>query len=431
MTAPTLTAVELQELDADVRTLEHDDPPASFEDAVREVVARPFNRAGLRAATRGEPYTFPTAAVDAEADRVAGALRALRKGRGDQGAAVLHAGRFDGARAEVPRRSSGEVRERVDLAPGMLRRGAVSLLVGATHVGKTLVTHGGIVAAGVLGREFLERPVTAARWLVVDAENSADDIYDVWTAAGLSEANIAESIRLVDREQVAELGLHLSDPDARDWLLEQARRHRADALVLDSLGMLAGVKLTEDQAAAELYRETLKPLAVRGDLGLLLTHHETKYGRAGSDTGYQGAGQVTAQADTVLTMRQTRKLEQEPEGAQVRTSSSVALRQAKHRPRGAGWTEHVDIAGVVAGAQDGAELLELSVGLRGAQAVSDADRFLAALEGPTPPGLLAERLGWDRTGKRFRGVRDALEDAGRIETTGAGKGARIVALGEA
>jgi hypothetical protein len=194
--------------------------------------------------------------------------------------------------------------------------------------------------------------------------------------------------------------------------------------------MLAGANLRDDQAVAALYRETLKALAVRADAGVLLTHHETKYGRAGGDQAYQGSGQVTAQADTVLTLRQTSPLSEVAESDRVRTRSSVAIRQAKNRPRGAYWTEHVDIAGVAEAGADG-RLLELSVALRAAegdQAPSDLERFLGELTEPMAPGALAKRLGWDRTGDRFRRLTDEALEAGRIIREGNPPAVRLVPI---
>jgi hypothetical protein len=174
---------------------------------------------------------------------------------------------------------------------GPLRRSEVGMLTARSNVGKTTLAFNFAlsVASGQAFGEIIPagRP---RRVLYVDAETPPlvlrEDIARmIESLAPELEALIDENLIVIDQTMLP-YGetLCLTDRRHMAWLEGEARRVRADVLILDTLASVFEIYSENDNA--ELQRRVVKPsraLAVKLNVAVCVLHHEGKGDQSGRD----------------------------------------------------------------------------------------------------------------------------------------------------
>jgi predicted ATP-dependent serine protease len=181
------------------------------------------------------------------------------------------------------------------IAEGIVARGTLTLLAGREKEGKSLLAMA-IAARAATGGGFLAGvDVSAARTLIVDAENGERELHRRLRSSGLAHEH-ADRIEVYETH-AHDLRRHLHELEA---VLES---HRPDLVVLDSWRSLWG---GDENDAGEVAR-VLDPLRnlIRGhNAGALLVHHMRKGG------GYRGSSAIGASVENVIEMA---RMEDDPE----------------------------------------------------------------------------------------------------------------------
>lgn len=289
------------------------------------------------------------------------------------------------------------------LVPDFLVRGKTHMLSGPTHALKTGLREA-MMAGSLTGQPFLGRKVPGLRWMVLDGENSRDDLTARWKALGLRNTHLTH-VHLTTREANVRLG----EPEWDEWLRREVERFRPDVLVLDTVvRVCAGVNSLDGDAVAALYADVLVPLVDRHDLALLFTaHHRKSGGQAGTDEAVNGTVQWSAQAEQTMTVAPTGPLAlTERPDSSTDTYRPFVLRRPKGRTLVDNSPEHFEVRGRldVRGA-----LTEFAV-VPPQSEPTTAERLIAALDSPLGTGALAQALDLNRTGDKFRtALTDAVE----------------------
>lgn len=293
------------------------------------------------------------------------------------------------------------------LVPDFIVRGKTHMLHGPTHALKSGLI-AAMLTASLTGRPFLGRKVEPLRWLIIDGENSREDLTDRLRALGLRSEHLP-NLHLTTREA----GVRLGDDDWNEWLRREADAFRPDVIVLDTVARTcAGVDSMNADSVVALYANVLAPLVDRHDCALLYTAHDRKSGgRAGTDDAANGSVQWAGQAEQTLTVTTTGALEltPQPDGTTT-TRRKFSLRRPKGRTLTGQAPEHFEVHGRLAanGALVAFELVQ-----PGAEP-STVERLLAELDTPLGTGALAKALGLNRTGDKLRKAIAEAIDGGLI-----------------
>jgi AAA domain len=204
-------------------------------------------------------------------------------------------------------------RPREDLIFPWLRQGESALLWAAPGTGKTLltITLALMVAGGgsVLGwRSSKPRKV-----LLVDGEMAAEDLQEriaflMDTVAGIDREAVRENLAILSRNwqgaQVVfpdlgdRLGTH-GKPSGQDVVINEARRHGAELVLLDNFSTLSEVADENDAAAMTPTLSFLLRMK-QHRIGCVLVHHSGKSG----DT-YRGSSKLATTFEVILGLKAT------------------------------------------------------------------------------------------------------------------------------
>jgi hypothetical protein len=298
------------------------------------------------------------------------------------------------------------------LVPGILARGKVHMLSGSWGSSKTLFRETAM-AASLLGKPFLGRDVEPLRWMILDGENSKEDVEARWLALGLTDELITAHVHFTGRETRLKLGT----PDGDRRFSDAAERFKPDVIWIDSVMRCCATTISNEDAT-RLVDELFAPLAEDHNAAVAFSHHHTKSSgnRSTSSNAALGGTQFTGQPDLTMTLAKTQGLTMtaQPDGTTL-TESRFAFRPCKSG-RGAYLTvdqkESIVVNGVIR--TDDEALLSLSFDHLKAEPTLD-ERISAALaDGPLGNTPLAEQLGVSRTGKALEAALTRLTEAGSI-----------------
>lgn len=174
------------------------------------------------------------------------------------------------------------------LLEGLVARGDVTLLAGASGLGKSWVTMGLTVATVEAHATFLGADLKAhGKVLYVDEENPEDVIYTRLKQLGLTSAGMA-NVRYLWNQ-----GIRLDKEPEK--LIDEALDFRPSLIVLDSLTRLHGKEENNAGDMADLFNNGIKPLARETGAAVALIHHHDK-----GANGPRGSGDILAAADAGL-----------------------------------------------------------------------------------------------------------------------------------
>jgi AAA domain len=212
------------------------------------------------------------------------------------------------------------------LVPGILARGKVHMLSGSWGSSKTLFRESAM-AASLLGKPFLGRDVEPLRWMILDGENSKEDVEARWLALGLSDELISKHVHFTGRETRLKLGT----PDGDRRFSDAAERFNPDVIWVDSVMRCCATTISNEDAT-RLVDETFAPLAEDHNAAVAFSHHHTKSSgnRSTSSNAALGGTQFTGQPDLTMTLAKTQPLTMtpQPDGTTL-TESRFAFRPCK------------------------------------------------------------------------------------------------------
>ncbi|MBE7502635.1 MAG: AAA family ATPase [Verrucomicrobiales bacterium] len=180
-----------------------------------------------------------------------------------------------------------------------LCRGATTLLVGRTGLGKSSLA-AQLAICWALGREaFGFRPSARLRSLIVQSENDANDLAEmvagVFAGLELSAEERAEAAAFV---RVATVDDATGEGFVNTVLRPLVKQHKPDLIWLDPLFGFLGADVSDQAAVSAFLRLQLAPLLHAHNCALVLLHHtpkppreEQRNGSAPTtDLAYAGAG---------------------------------------------------------------------------------------------------------------------------------------------
>ena len=200
---------------------------------------------------------------------------------------------------------------REDLVSPWLRQGESAMIWAAVGVGKTLLTLtlGLMVAGGgsVLGWHA-PKP---RRVLLVDGEMSAEDLQErvTWlqdTIEGIDREAVRENLRILSRTwQGADVAFpdlgeregREGRPSGQDVVMQEAKAHRAELVLLDNYSTLAEVADENDAAAMTPTLAFLLRMK-QARIGCVLVHHSGKSGET-----YRGSSKLATTFEVILGLR--------------------------------------------------------------------------------------------------------------------------------
>jgi hypothetical protein len=282
------------------------------------------------------------------------------------------------------------------VCPGFAARGHVTMGSAAWGSAKSLLREE-MMACSLLGRPFLGRSMPKLRFMVIDGENSREDVETRWRALGLSDDHLA-NVHFTGRQK----GVKLGRADWNKWLEDEIEAFHPDALIIDSVMRCCLPGLTNEEVTA-LFDELFVPLADKYDLAVIFTHHHRKAGAKGNlADAALGAMQFSGQADLTFTVATTKKLTITPRADGGFDTLSKFVLHFPKSGRGALLTEdkpeYFEVRGVIDA--DGA-LQHLRLDHPKGEPTLD-ERILAELTQPLGRGALADCLGIHQTGSPFR-----------------------------
>lgn len=296
------------------------------------------------------------------------------------------------------------------LVPDFLVRGKVHMLSGATGSMKSGLRTA-MMAASLTGTPFLGREVEKLRWLVIDGENSRDDLRALYKALGITTAHLREDVHLTTREKNVRLG----EEEWDSWLRREIESFRPDVLIIDTVARCcAGIDGRSEDSVAEFFGDVLVPLVDHHDLALLYTaHHRKSGGRAGTDEAVLGSTQWAGQAEQTVTVAYTGPLTMK---ARADGGKDTHRNFVVRRPKGRALVENVPEHFTVTGQLDSSgALVDFKVSAPAGEP-TPIEQLVGALAGqPLGSGALAEALGMNRTAKKYMDLRDEAVGAGLIE----------------
>jgi hypothetical protein len=216
------------------------------------------------------------------------------------------------------------------IVDGILERGGVVILSGDTGTSKSLVSLS-IATAVIRGVPWFGRAVKRGRVVISDAEMVEREAVDRLRGFGIGQGD-KDTFGYLNRQAI-----DLADPESVEALHELCDELRPNLLVLDALvGHAPGVDVNSNTGAVRLYTDSLRPLARRFDLALLLIHHESKptQGPRDASLAAMGARMWVAQADVQLTLERAPKPNSKTDTADdgsVHTAYRLRLRVPKRR----------------------------------------------------------------------------------------------------
>lgn len=295
------------------------------------------------------------------------------------------------------------------LVPGILARGKVHMLSGSWGSAKTLLREA-MMASSLLGTPFLGRAVPRLKWLILDGENSLEDVEARWKALGLTDALVAEHVLFTGKKAHVKLGT----PEGDRRFSDAAERFNPDVIWIDSVMRCCAATISNEDAT-RLVDEIFAPLAEDHDAAVAFSHHHRKSAGNASTTSDAslGGAQFTGQPDFTMTMAKTSSLTvtKQPDGTEL-TETRFAFRPCKSG-RGAYLTRDEKEPVVVKGIRraDDEVLLSLTVDHLKAEPTLD-ERVLSVLaDGPLGNTPLAEKLEVHRTGDALKSALGRLTEA--------------------
>lgn len=203
------------------------------------------------------------------------------------------------------------------LVEGLVALGDVTLLSGASGLGKSWVTMGlaQVVADGA--EVFLGRAVKqGGRVLYVDEENPEDVVKMRLKQLGLVHKG---NVRYIWNN-----GVRLDrNPDV---LLEEALDFQPTLIVLDSLTRIHSGEENSVGDMAPLLNDAIRPLARETGAAVLLIHHHDK-----GDNGPRGSGDILASVDAALSTHPTYQ----------ESMFTLALKKSRRKITGESFTVHI------------------------------------------------------------------------------------------
>jgi hypothetical protein len=280
----------------------------------------------------------------------------------------------------------------------------INVPVGVSGSGKTTVWND-LIAASLTGAPFLGRQVPPLRWFVISGEQSEEEMFDNFDAAGLDDQHL-DAVRWYSRED----GVALGRPEWDAWLAREVENFAADVVVIDSATMVCtGVIVNDNDSVRALYGNVLRPIMDRSDVSVLLVHHQSESGRGGRKM--LGASAWQTQADFAYTITALGRREDIEVSDGIDTRQRIVFNRSKtsrvvasQRPEYAEIVGHVNLDGLTDRKHVVVPVAEIST----------TDRIVAALDGPLGSGPLAEALELNRTGNKFRDALNAAHGAGLI-----------------
>ena len=293
------------------------------------------------------------------------------------------------------------------IAKDFLVRGKTHLLSGPTHAFKSGL-FAAMMTADLKAQPFLGRDVRAGNWMVIDAENSREDVAHTRRALGLTNTDVVGRVHTTLRDA----RVNFTEPHWQQWLRAEIERFRPSVLVIDTVARCFRTPVLDNDAVVELYADHIVPLVDEFDLALVLTHHERKGGASGNRAeAAMGAGQWAGQVEQHLTIAPTTKLRLTPqEGGTTATHRAFALRRPKGRALMSDAPEHFDVRGVLD--SDGA-LMSMTVSSPHDDP-TDEQQLVAACDRPVGRSELARALALNATGTRFRNALEKAVDSGDL-----------------
>lgn len=211
------------------------------------------------------------------------------------------------------------------VAPGMLLRGAVTVVVGEPAAGKSMLMVGWATSL-VLGREYGRmKPVKPCTVLTYNTEDDRDEQRRRFSAQfrsiGCTPADMHGRLFRVSTESIGTLlsaprEAGMSETAAMRQLEKLIREHRPDVIMLDPL-----VELHEqeenDNTAIRAVMARFRSLAMQYEMAVVLLHHTRKgsAGIAGNPDIARGATAITGAARIMLTV--SVMTEQEAQGFSI------------------------------------------------------------------------------------------------------------------
>lgn len=179
------------------------------------------------------------------------------------------------------------------VVPGIIWRGFIVELYGASGVGKTsYITSGAVDLALPHGRLWgdwaLRQP---CRQLYLDLENAVGESRQaIQTAA--SAIGKPEAAKLIDVAELIGKGFDISKPEWRDWLNSAIAQNGYVVVWLDNLGKATGRNTIDDYEMKQVVNLELRPIVRRHNIILFIIHHTgwAKYDSAGRELPAHGKG---------------------------------------------------------------------------------------------------------------------------------------------
>ena len=174
------------------------------------------------------------------------------------------------------------------LIDGVVARGLLTLIVGREKTGKSLLDLAFAVQMASGGGELADISCTRGRVIIVDAENSEDEVHRRLRAMGMQPAFEDQLVIFEARGFDLRRDLELVE--------QELERHEPALVVLDAFRSLWGGKEVEsDETAAAL--DPLRQLLHDRGVGGLLAHHARK-----ADDEYRGNTGIGASVEHIITL---------------------------------------------------------------------------------------------------------------------------------
>lgn len=174
------------------------------------------------------------------------------------------------------------------LLEGLIAKGDMTLVAGASGLGKSWLTLGLLTAVADGHETFLGLDIHAqGNVLYIDEENPEDVIYQRLTKLGLKNLG---NVRYIWNN-----GIRLDKLQSAQELLSEAHDFKPELIVLDSLTRLHTKEENLAGDIAPLLNEGIKPLARETGAAVVVIHHHDKAGN-----GPRGSGDITASMDGAL-----------------------------------------------------------------------------------------------------------------------------------
>jgi hypothetical protein len=278
-----------------------------------------------------------------------------------------------------------------------------------------------VICCALTGRDFLGKPVTIDRILVIDEENPTDVILARLRAMGYDDEAHRDRLYFISQS-----GFKIGQPDWNEELLDFVERYEPDLVVVDSMFRATNAGW-QNETITPLF-DVFRAIANRG-AAVWLVHHDRKDNDGGDiHTRASGGDQWMAQIDRQIAFEQVGKMgESELDDGSIKRSFPIKL-EGGHTRMGSPFPEtYLSIVSEShPGEPDSLRRMWLeevektspaSDGSNGKRPTWYIDKVTAVLE--NEPGLTFNRLhdaiGRDRKREYLRWAIDLLIEDGRLK----------------